>query len=174
MRFLNATLALLLLISLTACEGNSRSVYHSDTPELLGFYVIDSDGVSSEFAQDEPMIIDPYTQDGFFDVYWYASSFYDYQVYLSVNDRPGLVGAIYIKDDLCGIDSFCDHDGSYMCQYTADYYLACGLDVPEIESTYVDVRSLIDTIPDNLFLNFEVCNTSDRYCEIQSVPVRMY
>lgn len=171
------TLALLgaCLWLLSACDSDdhSRAVYTDDLPRLQGFYVVDSDGASSEF-NDGPFVLDPNTNEGLFEVYWYTQSFYDYNVYLSINDRPGLDGAEFILGDRCGIDLHCDIDGWYMCEYTADFLLSCGLDFDEIDNNFVSISELFADIPETLYLNFEVCNTRDTYCEIQTVPVLMY
>lgn len=176
MRILYTLTSLVCLVGIAGCGGGTTYIYEDDTPELQGFYVIDSDNYSSEFAQDEPMIIDPFTNEGLFEVYWYASSYYDYNVYLSINNRPGLDGAKYIIGERCGLDYHCDTDGLYLCQYTAYSEFACGLDTEEIENNYVNIAEFTgaDDIPDSLFLNFEVCDLDDFYCEIQTIPVQMY
>lgn len=179
MKIIHAATSLFCLLVLAGCDTSSNTVnevyvFDDENPELLDFYVIDSDGYDSrEFT---PMIIDPRDNAGIFDVYWFANSFYDYQVYLSLSEQPGPDNATYIIGEDCGLGLDCGDEGSYICQYTEDYYFGCGLSLTEIENNYIDIAELTgaDDIVDDLYINFEVCDLEDFYCEVQSVPVQLY
>ncbi len=177
MKWLQGTFIILVFGFLTACGdhgGHHVVAYQSDTPDLQGFYVVDSDGVSSELYPTEQSYIDPYVDAGFFEVYWYAQSFYDYNVYLSINDRPGVSGAYMLVSDYCGPSSHCDFDGSYSCQYTTDFELGCGLDGVEIDHNLISISDLFFDVPDTLYLNLEVCDEFDQYCQVHSRAVLMF
>ncbi len=162
------------LILLSGCEGGVYLHPSPPEPQLNGFHVVDSDGISSESSPHHSANLDPYTNEGIFEVYWYADSYYDYRTYLSLNDRPGVRGAILLNQERCGEGLHCDYDGWLMCEYTADYYVGCGLDLTETHRNLTDVAELFQSVPEALYLNFEVCDTDNHYCEMDSRPVIMF
>lgn len=161
------------LFLLSGCEGEVRAYSYADRPHLTSFNIIDSDGISSE-SNVKTLVIDPYTDSGYFDVYWYASSAGDYHSYLSINDRPDERGSILIHSEHCGPGLICDLDGSILCQYTPDFYMGCGLDTLEIDHNLTPIDILITNVPDTLYLIFEICNVNGFDCEMDSIPVRAY
>src|SRR5690606_33410459 len=85
----------LLAILLGGCDRTT--VVHttdsdSGNPRLLGFYLVDSFGISNEYSSAQ-LELDPEVDDGVFELYWDVDSFHDYTVTISINDYPDLYGA---------------------------------------------------------------------------------
>lgn len=163
----------LLAILLGGCD--STTVVHAvdnDTGNLRleGFFLVDSFGTSNEYSAVQ-LELDPYHNDGVFDLYWDVDSYYDYSVTISVNDRPDIYGATILSSEVCGPDLWCDYTGQQICQYFEDYTMGCGLDLWEAEQYRESVDHLVETEPDTLFINIEVCDEVDYYCELDSIEV---
>ena len=169
------------LLFLLGCDDDSYRHAHSDYsydhhayPDLRGFNIIDSNGLSSELAAGSPLIIDPAINSGMFEFYWYVDSHSDYYVALYVNDSPSLNGSTKISDDICGYTHSCDESGLQICEYSNDFYLGCGIDSYDVERNAVDVAHLLTGVPDTLYFTLEVCDLFATDCEISSLPVQMY
>lgn len=175
---MNRHLNLLLLgviVILSGCDGGATVYVEEPGVRLDAFHIIDSDGVSSEFVSDGALHINPEVSHGQFEFYWYASSFDDYWVALSVNTHPGVRGAVYVAEDYCGPGLSCDESGLHVCEITTDYYLGCGIDPYEAELNSVSIGHLLDDVaPDTLYFNLEVCGVYDSDCHVKSYPVLMY
>lgn len=162
-------------LSMSACGGDRR-VYTDDPdptpsvhrPELRAFHLIDSFGVSTEDEYDPELVIDPYYDDGLFEIFWNVSSAHDYRVEYRVNDTPDISGSQLVYTERCGAGRECDQSGLRLCQYYTDYAMACGMDD---EVTYVE--HLIYEVPQILYSIVRVCNLSRSYCEYEYHPVWM-
>lgn len=166
----NAILLLILGLFLSGCDEVS---YVRSAPELAGFYVVDSHGLSTEFSSRTSRI-DPYIDHGVFEAYWYVNSHNDYRVTLSINDRPSLISAVILSTEVCGWHHSCDQSGLHMCEYTTHFELGCGIDLHEAWYNLTVIDDLFWSVPDTLYLNAEVCDLAGYRCEVRSVPVRMY
>ncbi len=163
-----------LLLVLSGCE--SKTVVHvpephRDEPMLYHYFIVDSFGVSNEFDEFVELELDPFEDDGIFEVYWDVDSFSDYRVTLSVNDEDGLLGAVWLSEEVCGPSRSCDYTGLQLCQYFPDYTMGCGYDLNEAEHNRVSVDHLVITEPETLYVNIDVCNLSGTYCEADSIEV---
>ncbi len=163
-----------MLIALSGCE--SKTVVHvpepsSDEPMLYHYFIVDSFGVSSEFDESVELEIDPFVDDGIFEVYWDVESYRDYRVTLSVNNDDDLLGGAFLSTEVCGPSHSCDYTGLQMCQYFPDYTMGCGYDLHEAELNRVSVDHLVITEPETLYINIDVCNLDETWCESDSIPV---
>ncbi|WP_075188364.1 hypothetical protein [Teredinibacter haidensis] len=172
---------------LTACGAEHVSIYddgyysdvyveassvhvmtdNHDKPELDDFYLVDSYGYSSEFSSSPGLTVDPYMDDGWFEVYWYTRAWDDYWVEFYVNDSPSITHASYVGSQLCGLGFECEDDGIQFCQYTAGFSLSC--DTGEDQVT--DVSSMMYTVPQTLYFIVQVCDLNFEYCEYSTEPV---
>ncbi len=176
---------------LTACHqsgvevGASAGVYYDyDSgyesghdhylPQIREFGLVDSYGNDSQYSSHGSLALDPFLDFGIFEVYWDVSSFYNYEVNLYINDRPGLNHAILIGTDSCGPLESCDSIGNQVCQYNPDFYLGCGYDLDDADYFAQSVDVLLSQIPDRAYLSLEVCPAEGGYCEVQSIPVTLY
>lgn len=168
-------LLLVISLALAACDGAVVTERHYDGgPYLDGFHLVDSFYVNSEFEPYRTLELDPYVDDGLFEVYWYVDSFYNYRATISLNDRPTLRGALVVGTELCGPGRSCDYDGLQQCEYTPDFYVGCGIDAYEAQANLRSVEELFYSVPENLYMLLEVCDTAGRRCEFRSLPVTMH
>src|SRR5690606_29313374 len=109
----------LLALLLAGCDRTT--VVHttgsdSGSPRLLGFYLVDSFGISNEYSSAQLELV-PEVDDGVFELYWDVDSFHDYTVTISINDYPDLYGATVLASEVCGPERSCDYEGGQICQY---------------------------------------------------------
>lgn len=171
MKTLNLLLIASLLVLLSACGGEGRSISpppQNLEPELRAFHFIDSFGVSTEDEFEPLLIVDPYVDDGLFEIFWNVRSAADYRVEYRVNDAPSLSGSVLVYTERCGAGRNCDQSGLRLCQYYPDFFMACGFD--EFET---DIEHLIFTVPQTLYSILQVCRIDGSYCEYEYHPVRM-
>jgi hypothetical protein len=128
---------------------------------------VDSYGVDSAVSST-PLALDPYKDDGLFDVFWWVSSSENYRINLYLNDRDALGGAIRVYSDVCGNTGRCGNDGNAICQYTPDFYMACNDDTQE-----TDISSLFTRVPQQMYMLMEVCDIDSALCSLRSRPVLM-
>lgn len=168
-----------LAISLSACGGHANVHVAAppvsaapEAPQLQAFEVIDSYGDSSRFVTP---ILDPVVDEGLFEIYWYADSFYDYWVTVSINDQPSMAGSIILSEELCGYNHSCDYDGMQWCTYDGDFfYMGCGADLYEMDRNMTDIVDLVWDLPEDLYLNIEVCDETGLLCEVSTRKVTLY
>ncbi len=160
------------LALVTACGGEARQLDPPPgsfaEPELRAFHFIDSYGVSTEDEYDPLLIVDPYVDDGLFEIYWNVRSHADYRVEYRVNDIPSLTGSTLVYSERCGAGRQCDQSGLRLCQYYPDFTMACGFD-----DFVTDVGHLIYQVPQTLYSILRVCRLNGAYCEYEYHPVRM-
>lgn len=163
------------VLALAACDGPVITDRQYDGgPYLEGFHLVDSYYVNSEVEPRRTLRLDPYLDDGLFEIYWYVDSFHSYRVTVSLNDRPSLRGALIVGSDLCGPGRSCDYDGLLQCEYTPDFYLGCGIDAFDAEANLRPVEQLFSSVPEHLYMVLEVCDTAGIRCEFSTLPVVMY
>ena len=167
-------LLLILCAVFSACDGYTTVSSASGEPQLQQFHVVDSYGYSTDDRYVSSSAIDPYVNDGLFEVYWYARSFYDYWVTVSINRYDHLAGGIILSEELCGYDYSCDYDGMQLCEYNSDGTMGCGADLSEVHYNTVSIDPLLHRYPDYLYLNIEICDDSGWSCETLSRPVTLY
>jgi len=157
------------LFALGGCrEEGDRRVHHEEyVPELRRFDMIDSYDVDTA-TSNAALRLSPYLYDGLFEVFWTVNSLEDYRVSFKINDRDTLTNSISIGSTICGAGLTCDQSGHWVCEYTSDFYMNCDTSVRD-----VDISSLFNTVPKNLFMLLEVCDTNSNYCEFDSYPVTM-
>lgn len=136
-------------------------------PELLMFDLVDSYGFSGQFDPDVALAINPYEDDGWFEIYWEANAWDDYWVEFYVNDRPDWEDAVYFGSQMCGAGFPCDAEGMQFCQYDLDFGLSCDTG----ENLIADISPLIYAIPQTLYVFLQVCDLDFNYCEYDYYPV---
>ncbi len=179
MKLTQLMFGLMAALGLAACDSSSEAPrhYYSSGPELLDFHIIDSFKVDSLEDYVTPLALDPYEYDGWFDLFWYVDSDWDYIVAVGVNDRPTMNGATIVAVDFCGVDSPCDSLGTYLCQYTEDYYVGCGFGEIEARSNQKSISHLLNLsqeLPQRVYLVLEVCDADGGGCEYDPLPVWLY
>jgi len=174
------------LLSLAACR--SEHTYYDDSgyyyeeeihdeyvydepllrPDFEAFYITDSFGTSSA-APSSSLILDPYIDNGWFDISWEVDSWDDYWIEFYLSDNPGLDGAVYIGSQVCGLGFECEEDGLQLCHYSASGTISC--DTGEDREVYID--HLLYTLPQTLYFVAQVCDFNFEYCEYRFEPVLM-
>lgn len=165
-------LAGVLLLAGCRIEGSSSDSRPHYYPSLEAFHLVDSYGNSTEDDRDPFLVIDPYIDNGEFEIYWYADNLHDYTVEFRISDAPRLRGSRLISNDYCGIDLDCDLDGIQFCRYYTDFSMSCdppGTQHPNQHITYFD--DLIVTVPQTMYLILDICDTESDYCEYQTREV---
>lgn len=157
----------ILVLVLVGCGGGEAEREYNPTPIFKSFSIVDSYGVDSAVSL-QPLAINPYRDDGLFDVFWWVTSGQNYRVNLYLNDRDALGGSILVYSDECGNTGRCSGDGNAICQYTSDFYMVCNDDRNE-----TDVASLFTRVPQQMYLLLEVCDIDSPFCTLRSHPVLM-
>jgi hypothetical protein len=161
-------LMLLLCAMLSGCGGGAVvEQSFNPAPTLVGFDIVDSYGVDSGYST-KALTLDPYINNGLFDVFWKANSLYDYRVNIRVNATPDISNSLLIYSDICGAGRACDQGGSLICEYTSDFYLSCNN-----ARNPTDIASLMKRVPQNLYVMLEVCDLNSPTCSYRYYPVSM-
>jgi hypothetical protein len=159
----NYLVLIVLCFLLTACGGEASRPYNYDpVPALVGFDIVDSYGVDTA-KSNEALEVDPFIDDGIFEVFWRVNSLEDYEVNVRINSTPDSLNSMLIYSDVCGAGLSCDQGGNLICQYTPDYDLSCGHGAPRY----------IKSLPQNSYLILEVCDLDSSYCSYRYYPVFM-
>jgi len=173
-------LAILTIISIVAAISGCRATYddhtdyHPAPPELEGFHMVDSYGVSSFENPFVDLALNPYIDSGLFEIFWDVNNESDYTVVISINDIPSLAGGRVIGTDYCGPGLDCDFEGVQFCEYNADFSISCdppSEEFPGRTLTYFD--DLIETIPQTMYFILDVCDTQSDICKFQILDVLM-
>ena len=163
---MNKRIFIVLIFAMLILSGCRSGGYHEvratpppqrdSKPYLEEFHIIDSFGNDTyDFAVPSP-VIDPYVDDGLFEVYWFVDSLEDYIVEYRINNAPFVEDSRIINSDICGIGLTCDQDGLQYCQYYPDFSITC--ETNDSNQTYVvDVSDMIETVPQTLYLILQVC-----------------
>ncbi len=186
MRNTSLTLLAAIVLFLTGCgethihnEDTSAYMYIEPdyTAQLDEFHIIDSFNISTE--DTATAILDPYIDDGVFDIYWSVNSTRDYIVEYYVNDIPSINGSVFIDAEICGAGLPCNNrGGDSFCQYYADFSLSCSVATPiyhDVSSAFTPVLidHLITSIPQTLYFILQICDEETPTCEYDYKPVTM-
>jgi hypothetical protein len=163
-------------LGVTGCGGSEAYIAPDDyappenyVPSLRSFRIVDSFFVDSSQSNHPSLVLDPYVDEGIFEVFWRANSLEDYEVRLSINDSPNFNGSILVHSEICGLGRSCDQGGNLVCEYTTDFYMSCGFGPREY-----DIAALFSgRFPQPLYLLLEVCDINSKYCEFDYHPVLM-
>ena len=152
---------------LSACGGEAAERSFNPAPALVGFDVVDSYGVDTGYST-KALAIDPYINNGLFDIFWKANSLYDYRVNIRINATTDAASSLLIYSDICGAGRACDQAGNLICEYTADFYLSCNN-----ARHPTDIASLMKRVPQTLYLMLEICDLDSPYCSYKYYPVSL-
>ncbi len=158
---------LLFCLILTACGGEEAERNFNPAPSLVGFDIVDSYGVDT-CCSIKPLTLDPYIDNGLFDVFWKVNSLYDYRVNIRINSTTDVANSLLVYSDICGAGRACDQGGNVICEYTSDFYLSCNNGRHP-----TDIAGLMKRVPQNLYLMLEICDLNSPYCTYQYYPVSM-
>lgn len=137
------------------------------TPYLRYFDIVDSYGVDTAKSSD-PLAINPYKDNGLFDVFWEVDSLEDYRVNVRINDVPFVTSSYIFYTTVCGAGLSCDQGGNAICQYTSQFTLGCNYSAHP-----VDASILFKRVPQSLYMIVEVCDLNSPYCEYRYHSVQM-
>jgi hypothetical protein len=166
-------IVIIVSISFTACGGGGDGevvVVHAVnyTPELKRFDVVDSYGIDTREPGTTPLTIDPYADNGLFDVFWRVNSLEDYRVNIRINDRAGVNNSLLIYSEICGLGRACDQGSGVICEYTDDYWLSCN------NNRAIDIYPLFPLgAPEKQYLVLEICDLDSTYCAYDYYSVWM-
>jgi hypothetical protein len=152
---------------LTACGGGEREPVYNPTPTLVHYDIVDSYGVDTATSSTS-LAINPYLDNGMFDIFWKVNSLEDYRVNIRINDRSTPDNSFLIYSDICGANQACDQLGNVICEYTSDFTLSCNS-----SSRVVDIGELFKQVPQRLYMVLEICDIDSSYCAYDYYPVSM-
>lgn len=170
-KMFSPTVLVMIASLLMACDGSDAPValVPELCPELRAFDIIDSYNTDTASPNFPPLALNPYLDDGRYEVFWDVVSFEDYTVNLRINERGSIGGSILISSQVCGAGRRCDQAGHWICEYTSDFYMSCN-----DFSDKVDIAPLIRQVPQQAFLFIEICDTnSGDCCEYDYYPVTL-
>jgi len=152
---------------LSACGGEPADNFYNPAPTLVGFDIVDSYGVDTGYSS-KALAIDPYIDNGLFDVFWRANSLEDYRVNIRIGSTSAISNSLLIYSDICGAGRGCDQGGNVICEYTSDFYLSCNN-----ARHPTDIASLMNRVPQTLYLMLEICDLDSPSCGYKYYPVSM-
>ncbi len=171
MRYLCNLMPFMLALALIGCHGSSD--YHQDhesTVSLVDIDVVDSYGNSGEDNYHTPLSINPYLNNGVFDIYWLTYSSEPYYVEFLVGGTPNIHHANLVYTQICDgeldLTSGCGELASQSCFYTPALELLCG----GLEQAYrgfhgTNIGNLIYGLPQQLYFFVQVCEEYGDECE---------
>ena len=163
----NIFMLVVLSLVLTSCGGGGeREPVYNPTPTLVHYDIVDSYGVDTANSS-AALAINPYLDNGMFDIFWKVNSLEDYRVHVLVNDRATPDNSFLIYSDICGAHQACDQLGSVICEYTSDFTLSCN------NSNPVDIGVLFKKVPQTVYMILEICDIDSSYCAYEYYPVSM-
>ena len=169
MKLFLTPIAIVSYLLLTGCGGAEVELRVIDyTPTLHQFDVVDSYGVDTAKPGDLPLAINPYINNGLFDVSWQVNSLDDYRINIRINDYPSVSSSELIYSEVCGVGRACDQGGGVICQYTSDFTVSCNN-----SSRIPNIDYLFKSVPQKLYLIMQVCDINSSNCEYQDYPVLM-
>lgn len=178
-RYCNVIALLCMGILIGGCGAEARLSYHHDNdpiviaddePTLYQFHIIDTYGVNTEFDSDE-LAISPYVNHGEFEIFWDVFSDGDYFTEIRFNTEPTTDRSRLISSEYCGPGLYCNTHQYQFCDYRSNFFLSCETSDNERQSEYIG--DLVTTIPQEVFLIFQVCDVNFFYCEYDVLPVVM-
>jgi hypothetical protein len=163
----NNYVVMIFCLLLSGCGGEERVQAFNPAPSLVRFDIVDSYGVDTGYSS-KALALDPYVDNGLFDVFWRVNSLEDYRINIRLSASPDVNNSLLIYSDVCGAGHGCDQGGSVICEYTTDFYLSCNN-----AHHPTDIAGLMKRVPQNLYMLFEVCDLDSPYCGYQYYPVSM-
>lgn len=170
-KILPAVLVFFISICLSGCGSGTVAVedpHDNYVPELRAFDIIDSYDTDTANPNHPPLALSPYLYDGLYEIFWDVNSLEDYTVTLRINNRTTIAGSLPIYSQVCGAGRQCDQSGNWVCEYTSDFYMSC-----EGSAREVDIYSLVNKVPQKVYLFVEICDTNSAYCEYDYYPVTL-
>lgn len=156
MTYLRLLLVIVLVLGVASgCRKRVEVVDDSPPPSmaLYEFGLIDSYGVDSELYPNDELVLDPYIEEGLFEVYWEATANRSYTFYLSVGRSRDIEDSDVVYSESCGPGRSCGRTGYAICSYATDFYVSCD------SEEWVDIAHLFDQVPERLYVFAEVCDT---------------
>ena len=177
----NSIIIIGMLLLLAGCNSGSVAVYseveysHHDyhQPALFSFDISDTaDTYSGDYV--EPFLeLDPYDNNGEFELFWEVDSNDDYIVEYRISQSPSLTDSKLIGEDYCGRDFDCDRTGMQFCQYRPDFSVRCD-SYGGSQERIIHIDELLDTVPQTLYIALAVCDVHHHNaCDAQYLPVLM-
>ena len=161
------SMSLLFAFLLVGCGGEVEVHAYNPAPSLVRFDMVDSFGVDTA-RSSAALRLDPYVDNGLFDIFWKVNSLEDYRINFRINDVASTNNSFLIYSEVCGAGRACDQAGGVICEYTADFYLSCN------NSRHpVDISALFKRVPQTLYAQMEVCDLQSSYCTYTYYPVLM-
>lgn len=158
---------------LSACdEAHIHSTDHST--RITSLEVVDAQGHSTRDQHYEKLKIDPFYDNGYFEVFWDTNTHDDYHATLYINDYDTLVGAIELEGAYCGPNEVCDRQGFMYCNYKSENhgfssaYDGVQCSASRHKSSMKNVTELFKRHPTTLYLLLEVCDSYSHGCSIKS------
>jgi hypothetical protein len=157
-------LFVLLFLAISGCDALTGG----DDIEVKTFYI---NGSSTEL-EDDRVTIDSSIDNGNFELVWNVdddgASSYNAYFYVSINSELS-DSDIFFHYRYCSESSDCDHDAQYTedCWFDNNLTLVCA----DEDNDEVEIDDLIDTLPQDLYIIIEACNSVD--CDTDVVPVRL-
>ena len=167
----NNCLILFICVLLSACGGGGGGEVevrsYNPAPSLVSFDIVDSYGVDTAYSNKQ-LAIDPYIDNGLFDVFWRVNSLDDYRTNIRINSAPDISNSILVYSEICGAGRACDQGGGVICEYTSDFYLSCNNG-----RNPADIAGLMKSVPQSLYLILEVCDLDSPTCGYRYYPISM-
>jgi predicted small secreted protein len=154
----------LLSLAITGCD----TISGGDDIEVKKFSI---NGSSTEL-EDDRVTIDSSIDSGEFELVWNVNdddaSSYTAYFYLSINSELSN-SDIFFHYRYCSENGDCDHDeqNSEDCWFDNDLSFVC----EDSDNDEVEIDDLIDTLPQDLYVIIEACNSVE--CDTKAVPVRL-
>lgn len=140
----------------SGCRKRVEVVNNNPSPPSVALYeygFIDSYGVDSEDYPNEPLTVDPYIDEGLFEVYWQATANRHYTFYLSMGNSRNIDQSEVIYSESCGPNQSCGRTGYLICAYSTDFYVSCA------GEPWADIAHMFLQVPERLYVFAEVCNS---------------
>lgn len=157
MKYLRLLLIVVVVLGVASgCRKRVEVVEDDPSPPAVALYeygLIDSYGVDSELYPEEPLTVDPYVDEGLFEVYWEATANKHYTFYLSVGDTRDIDDSDVVYSESCGPGRSCGRTGYAICAYSTDFYVSCD------SEDWADIAHFFDQVPERLYVFAEVCDT---------------
>lgn len=154
-------------ISHTSSSVTSVSSY--DEPALLKASVYDSFGDRTTIDSNVSAEIDPYYDNGLFEINWSVDAPRDYYLEVSFGYSLFIDNASIVHSEYCGPQESCDYDGFTICEYTTDLAMRC-----DSRLGFADISPQIFSLPQSGYLFISACSVDLAYCEYDTIRTRLF
>lgn len=169
----NSILLIIMSLILSACDEEYN--HNSDhKTRITSLEVVDAQGHSTKNLPYTALKINPFYDNGYFEVFWDTNSYDDYHATLYINDYNTLVGAIELEGAYCGPNEVCDNQGFMYCNYNSEghgfssAYDGIQCSGSRYKNSMKNVTELFKRHPTTLYLLLEVCDDYSHDCSIKS------